>query len=89
MKRYFEQVPLSVVKRKIAMNDDVMARTGSILCVICDAPVKLEHCKIDEDGEAVHDKCYLSKIAESRTARSGKNSRAMTAPLLSPQPSRS
>jgi len=75
MKQYFEQVPLSLVKKRIATHVAVTARTAPVLCAICDAPVQLEHCKIDEDGEAVHDKCYLASLAKSPGTRNGRTSK--------------
>jgi hypothetical protein len=32
------------------------------LCFICDQPCSLEECKIDEIGNAVHEKCYAIKV---------------------------
>lgn len=34
------------------------------ICWVCGAPVSLEECKIDEHGEAVHEKCYVTMIAQ-------------------------
>jgi hypothetical protein len=31
-------------------------------CVICKGSVKLEECKADENGQAIHEECYVSKI---------------------------
>jgi hypothetical protein len=37
------------------------------LCwLCCGTRVSLEDCKIDEHGEAVQEKCYVSKLALSR-----------------------
>jgi hypothetical protein len=36
------------------------------LCWLCGTRVSLEDCKIDEHGEAVQEKCYVSKLALSR-----------------------
>jgi len=33
------------------------------ICWICGHAVPLEECKIDEHGLAVHDKCYVAKLA--------------------------
>ena len=32
-------------------------------CWICHQPVGLEDCKIDEHGRAMHEKCYIAKLA--------------------------
>jgi hypothetical protein len=32
-------------------------------CSICGNAVSLENCKIDEYGQAVHENCYVAKIA--------------------------
>jgi hypothetical protein len=36
---------------------------GKHFCVICNEPIKLETAKSDEDGNPVHDDCYLKKIS--------------------------
>jgi hypothetical protein len=59
---HFEQVPLSVVK-KIAREKALSSASNLVACVICGAPVELEHCKINENGRAVHEKCYVEKLA--------------------------
>jgi hypothetical protein len=41
---------------------------GFHICWICKKPVSLEECKIDEDGKAMHEKCYVSLIAEDHPA---------------------
>ncbi len=33
------------------------------ICSICTRPLKLETCKVDELGQAVHEGCYLLKIS--------------------------
>ena len=32
-------------------------------CWICGKVVSLESCKIDEHGSAVHERCYVAKVA--------------------------
>jgi hypothetical protein len=34
-----------------------------IACKICGALVRLDKCKIDEDGRAVHERCYFEKVS--------------------------
>jgi hypothetical protein len=58
---YFEQVPLAVAIQ-VAQAEARSSNNGMARCAICGAPIELERCKIDEDGDAVHDKCYLTKI---------------------------
>lgn len=65
----FEQVPLDLAKR-IAERETTLSRSGRATCAVCGMPVKLEECKTDEDGEAVHGACYLTKIAAAKTANS-------------------
>jgi hypothetical protein len=61
----FEQVPLELVK-KVAKDE---AETSSgMVCAICGNPVDLELCKTDEDGGAVHEKCYLAKMSLMRSS---------------------
>lgn len=33
-------------------------------CVICKELVSLEESKADEDGQAIHENCYVSKLTE-------------------------
>jgi hypothetical protein len=61
-KTYFEVVPVEVARR-VAAKQITAANANSVPCVICGDRVALEHCKIDEDGDAVHEKCYVSKVA--------------------------
>jgi hypothetical protein len=37
--------------------------TREVACRICSAPVPLDQCKIDEDGLAVHARCYVEKVS--------------------------
>lgn len=39
-------------------------RRGSRLihCPICNEPVSLERCKTDENGRAIHERCYVGKL---------------------------
>lgn len=59
-KTYFEQIPLEVVK-KVAKED----KSNAILCAICVQPVDLKKCKIDEDGDAVHEDCYVTRLSRT------------------------
>lgn len=65
----FEQVPLELAKR-VAERETPLSRLGRATCAVCGMPVKLEECKTDEDGEAVHAACYVAKIAAAKTANS-------------------
>jgi len=35
-------------------------------CWICGEPVRLEDCKIDEQGRAVHENCYITRVLPDR-----------------------
>ena len=48
------------------------------ICAICTRLLKLETCKVDEFGRAVHDGCYLSKVAAGQPKRDDKLSQATT-----------
>lgn len=61
-KTFFEQVPLALVLQ-IAARQDGHGPSAPVLCGICGAPVELECCKINEFGQAVHGKCYVTRIA--------------------------
>lgn len=60
-KTYFELVPVEVVKA--IEGSEFRSIATDVFCVICDSPVELERCKIDEGGDAVHEKCYFSKVS--------------------------
>jgi hypothetical protein len=65
---YFEQVPIAVAKQVAQAEAQSFRRM--VACAICGLRVELEQCKIDEHGDAVHDKCYLaSMMAPPRRGR--------------------
>jgi hypothetical protein len=59
---FFEQVPLALVK-KLTQEKSWSSAANIVSCVICGTSVELEHCKINEDGRAVHENCYIEKLA--------------------------
>lgn len=69
-KTYFEQVPVEVA-RKAARAATPSSQSGQIPCVLCNSPVSLEECKVDERGNPVHDDCYIERL--SQLARLNKN----------------
>ncbi len=70
-KTHFEQVPLAMVM-KIARQELLRARTSLAHCAICGHPVELERCKTDEDGDAVHEDCYVAKLLQPAQAKAGR-----------------
>ena len=51
--------------RKIEGNDP--------MCALCNQPVRLEDCKINEDGCPAHEECYVKKVcAAENPSRNGK-----------------
>lgn len=32
------------------------------ICPLCNQPVSLENCKTDEDGQAIHETCYVDNV---------------------------
>ena len=58
-KTHFEQVPLYLVRK---VTKEEAGPSSGMVCAICANPVDLELCKTDEDGDAVHEKCYLAKM---------------------------
>jgi hypothetical protein len=65
----FEQVPLEWVK-KVVEREDISSGLRPATCAVCGQPVKLEECKTDEDGAAVHAACYISRIGVAKPAKS-------------------
>ncbi len=61
---HFEQIPVDVVK-KIAAVD---LRVTPTYCWICGNAVRLEQCKIDAQGQAIHEKCYVAKLVLEKGA---------------------
>ena len=49
--------------------DMTSARAESAACWICGDRVSLEDCKIDEQGRAVHEKCYIERLGEDPSSR--------------------
>ncbi len=47
-------------------------RTGHFICPICRQPVTLETCKTDEDGQAMHEGCYVEKVISKDTTAADK-----------------
>jgi hypothetical protein len=39
---------------------------GQTLCASCREPLDLTAAKTDEDGQAVHEQCYVDKICEKQ-----------------------
>lgn len=53
---------------KPAASNASLARCASLpACSVCYKPVKLELSKTDEDGQAVHEECYLWKLHREAT----------------------
>lgn len=48
---------MSPLKRTMRHN-----KVGRRICPICNEAVTLETCKINEDGQAIHEDCYVGKI---------------------------
>jgi hypothetical protein len=59
-KTYFEQVPVTVAKILAGKQ-----HTSSSLptCCLCDRPIEIEHSKTDEYGRAIHEQCYVARLA--------------------------
>jgi hypothetical protein len=54
--------PSALKKEEVGMNSETR-----ILCRICNQPVRLtSDIAVDEDGQAVHENCYVQKLASAR-----------------------
>jgi hypothetical protein len=38
-------------------------------CSICQRPVEVESSKTDENGKAIHEDCYVSKLSQTRLGK--------------------
>jgi hypothetical protein len=63
VKTSFQQVPVELVRR-IAARQLSPAANGLVSCVVCGDTVELEYCKTDEHGQAIHQKCYIARLAK-------------------------
>jgi hypothetical protein len=71
VKTSFEQVPIELVRR-IAVPQQSLAADGFACCAVCGDTVELERCKTDEHGQAVHQKCYVARLAKIAKKQSAK-----------------
>lgn len=44
------------------MYDNKLFSAPAPICFVCNQPVRLDHAKTDEDGNAIHEDCYLIKL---------------------------
>jgi hypothetical protein len=65
-----QQVPLEAADEP-ERDETQSPQSGRVSCVICGCPVSLEDCKLDEQGDPVHDHCYFESL--SRPNRSDEN----------------
>jgi hypothetical protein len=72
---YFERIPVQKVKESMATLDSHAiaapnpARVLQALhCRICRKPVPLETAKTDGEGQAVHEECYVIRVARESAA---------------------
>ena len=50
------------------MYSNSLAALRAPICSICNLPVSLNNAKTDEDGNAVHEDCYLIKVGVAKPA---------------------
>ena len=48
------------------MYDDSLVSLRTPICSICNLPVSLNNATTDEDGNAVHEDCYLIKLGVAK-----------------------
>ena len=44
-------------------------RLSAVSCVICNKPVRLDECKLNDLGEPVHEDCYVERLKEESKRR--------------------
>ena len=69
------------------MYDTKLFSAPAPICFVCNQPVRLDHAKTDEDGNAIHEDCYLIKLR--RKAGSQSSPRAQRISSESEKPHRS
>jgi hypothetical protein len=69
----FAQVPLEVAMSAVQKETKETRLNNTVVCAICSQLVDLKHCKTDENGNAVHEGCYVEKIAPSPAIRHRRN----------------
>ena len=57
----FESVPVEVALR--AAGQERLFSLPTPACPICQKPVELELCKVDEHGRGVHTDCYVAQLS--------------------------
>lgn len=65
---YLHRIPLADRRR-------VWPYSSNPACSICKEPVELETAKTDECGRAIHESCYLLKLASSVNVSAGASSK--------------
>lgn len=62
------------IDRRCHSSGGVYLNTGVafLACAVCNKPVSLETANVDEDGQPVHEQCYLLKIQREQIVRSRK-----------------
>jgi thiamine biosynthesis protein ThiC len=63
---WFEQIPMAVAKSAARENTKETRVSHIMVCAICCQSVDLKHCKTDENGNAVHEECYVQKITPGK-----------------------
>jgi hypothetical protein len=46
---------------------------GQILCPFCHEPVEIANAKTDEDGQAIHEECYVRLLCAASDVSSSKD----------------
>ena len=49
-------------------NSTTPTRPSQFLCPICGKPIPLENAKADENGQCIHEECYLLKLQLERAS---------------------
>ena len=69
LKTSFEQVPVALVKKLAEKDQAPVPSRLTTPCAICSKPVRLELCKTNENGNAVHDTCYVAEMIQKKDCR--------------------
>jgi hypothetical protein len=65
------------------MFNNALFPLGTPICSICQRPVSLDNAKTDEQGDAIHEDCYLIKLGVAKQPNSSQRVQCIPSENLS------